>query len=104
VRDTFFEVRIAFEAQIAVEFGGRPVPDDYAVMLQVLVDEQWQTVFLVDNAHESHHCHRYTGAEKGPAEPFYEGPASHAIKNAVDYIDKHTEELIDDWRDRTEHG
>jgi hypothetical protein len=48
MRDAWYEVPLGLDLRIAVEFGGRPV-DDYAVMLQLLVGEEWKTVFLVDN-------------------------------------------------------
>ena len=106
MRDTFYEVQLDLDVRIAVEFGGRPV-DDYAVMLQIEEDDQWNTVFLVDSAHGTHHAHRYTGQVKGEPEPFFNGPGPQAIQYAVRHLRDNVDQVIEDWRLRTaeaDHG
>ncbi len=59
---------LSANARILVELDGRPM-EHYAVMLQLRIEGEWQTIRLLDNAHGDHDMHRYTGAEKQTAEP-----------------------------------
>jgi hypothetical protein len=52
--------------RILVRHGGRPMTR-YAAMLQTLRDGQWRTIRLIDNAHDTHHMHRYAGDFKRDA-------------------------------------
>ena len=63
---------LAADARVLVELEGRPL-ERYAVMLQLRIEDRWQTIRLLDNAHGNHDMHRYTGPEKQPAERFAEG-------------------------------
>src|SRR5260370_17272341 len=47
-----------------------PPPIEYAVMLETLIDDEWTTIALWDNADalDEHHEHRYTRSE-GKQEP-----------------------------------
>jgi len=49
-------------------------PVEYAILLQIRSADGWQTRIVADNSHadrhvDEHHCHRYFGGEKQPAEP-----------------------------------
>jgi hypothetical protein len=49
-------------------------PIEYAVLLQVRGPNGWETRIVADNSHadrhiDEHHCHRYLGGKKQPAEP-----------------------------------
>jgi hypothetical protein len=49
-------------------------PVEYAILLQVRGPKDWETRVVADNSHadrhvDEHHCHRYLGGEKQPAEP-----------------------------------
>ncbi len=41
--------------------------DRYAAMLQIFREGCWQTIRLIDNAHNEHHMHRYAGDIKRDA-------------------------------------
>jgi hypothetical protein len=49
-------------ARILVRHGGRPMVR-YAAMLQIFREGRWQTIRLIDNAHNEHHhaplCERH---------------------------------------------
>jgi hypothetical protein len=44
------------DARILVRVGGRPV-QEYAVMLQIQLEQQWRTIRLIDNHLDQHHMH-----------------------------------------------
>ena len=60
------------DARILVRHGGRPMVR-YAAMLQIFREERWQTIRLIDNAHNEHHMHRYAGDIKQDAVSFETG-------------------------------
>lgn len=70
---------LAKNARILVELEGRLL-EHYAVMLQLQVEGRWQTIRLLDCAHGDHDMHRYTGAEKQPAERFAEAPPTKLLR------------------------
>jgi hypothetical protein len=82
---------------VLVELAGRPL-ERYAVMLQLRVDGQWQTIRLLDNAHGDHDMHRYTGAKKQPAERFAEGAVTEVAPMAIRYLIDHWEAIAESWK------
>jgi hypothetical protein len=85
------------DARILIEFEGRPL-ERYAVMLQLRIDGRWQTIRLLDNAHGDHDMHRYTGAEKRPAERFAEGTVNEVAPMAIRYLIDHWEAIAESWK------
>jgi hypothetical protein len=102
-RDTFrrmtdpFIRPLAADARVLVELDGRPL-ERYAVMLQLRIEGRWQTIRLLDNAHDQHDMHRYTGAEKQPAERFAEGTVSEVAPMAIRYLIDHWEAIAESWK------
>jgi hypothetical protein len=88
---------LASDARVLVELGGRPLAR-YAVMLQLQIEGHWQTIRLLDNAHGSHDMHRYTGAEKQPAERFAEGSVNEVAPMAIRYLINHWEAIAESWK------
>lgn len=88
---------LADDARILIEFDGRPL-ERYAIMLQLRIEGDWQTVRLLDNAHGDHDMHRYTGSEKQPAERFAEGAVNEIAPQAIDYLIEHWKAIADSWR------
>jgi hypothetical protein len=85
------------DARILIEFEGRPL-ERYAIMLQLLIEDRWQTVRLFDNAHGDHDMHRYTGAEKQPAERFAEGAINEVAPQAINYLIDHWKAIAESWK------
>jgi hypothetical protein len=102
-RDTFrpmtdpFIRPLAADARVLVELDGRPL-EHYAVMLQLRIEGRWQTIRLFDNAHGDHDMHRYTEAEKQPAERFAEGTVSEVAPMAIRYLIDHWEAIAESWK------
>lgn len=48
---------LSANVRILVELDGRPM-EHYAVMLQLRIEGEWQTIRLLDNAHGDHDMHR----------------------------------------------
>lgn len=88
---------LAADARVLVDLEGRPVVK-YAVMLQLRIEGRWQTIRLLDNAHGDHDMHRYTGAEKQPAERFAEGSANEVAPIAIRYLIDHWEAIAESWK------
>jgi hypothetical protein len=88
---------LAADARILVDMEGRPM-ERYAIMLQLRIDGQWQTICLLDNAHGDHDMHRYTGTEKQPAELFEEGAAKDVAPKAIRYLIDHWEAIAESWK------
>jgi hypothetical protein len=88
---------LAADARLLVELEGRPLAH-YAVMLQLRIGGRWQTVRLLDNAHDHHDMHRYTGTEKQPAERFAEGPVSEVVPLTIRYLIDHWEAIARSWK------
>lgn len=88
---------LSANVRILVELDGRPM-EHYAVMLQLRIEGEWQTIRLLDNAHGDHDMHRYTGAEKQPAEPFEEGEAKEVAPKAIRYLTDHWEAIAESWK------
>lgn len=84
-------------ARILIELEGRPL-ERYAVMLQLQIAGRWQTIRLLDNAHGDHDMHRYTGAEKRPAERFAEGAVNAVAPEAIRYLIDHWEAIAESWK------
>lgn len=88
---------LSTDARILVDLEGRPMKR-YAVMLQLRIEGEWQTIRLLDNAHGDHDMHRYTGSEKQPAERFSEGSASEVAPKAIRYLLDHWEAIAESWK------
>lgn len=88
---------LAADARVLVELEGRPL-ERYVVMLQLRIGGRWQTIRLLDNAHGNHDMHRYTGAEKQPAERFAEGLANEVAPMAIRYLIDHWETIAESWK------
>lgn len=88
---------LSADARILVDLEGRPM-DSYAVMLQLRIEGQWQTVRLFDNAHGNHDMHRYTGFEKQPAERFSEGAPNEVAPEAIRHLIDHWEAIAESWK------
>jgi hypothetical protein len=88
---------LAGDARVLVELEGRPL-ERYAVMLQLWIEGRWQTIRLLDNAHGDHDMHRYTGAEKQPAERFTEGSVNEVAPMAIGYLIEHWEAVAESWK------
>ena len=89
--------RLSADARILVDLEGRPM-ERYAVMLQLRIKGNWQTIRLLDNAHGDHDMHRYTGSEKQPAERFSEGAVSEIAPQAIRYLIDHWEAIAESWK------
>jgi hypothetical protein len=83
-------------ARILVRHCGRPMTR-YAAMLQILREGQWRTIRLIDNAHDSHHMHRYTGNLKQDAVPFGVGDPRDVLPKAVAYLVRASGSIIESW-------
>jgi hypothetical protein len=88
---------LAPDARVLVDLEGRPL-ERYAVMLQMWIGGSWQTIRLLDNAHDHHDMHRYTGSEKQPAERFAEGSAKEVAPIAIRYLIDHWEAIAEAWK------
>lgn len=88
---------LSADARILVDLEGRPM-ERYAVMLQLRVEGNWQNIRLLDNAHGDHDMHRYTGAEKQPAERFSEGAVNEVVPQAIRYLIDHWEAIAESWK------
>jgi hypothetical protein len=88
---------LADDARVLVDLEGRPL-ERYAVMLQLRIEGRWQTIRLLDNAHGDHDMHRYTGAEKQPAEQFAEGTVNEVAPMAIRYLIDHWEAIAESWK------
>jgi hypothetical protein len=86
------------EARILAEGEGEPL-QRYAVMLQLRIDGRWQTIQLLDNAHDRHDLHRYTGSQKQVAEHFMDGPARAVMPQAIAYLASNWEQIARSWED-----
>ncbi len=85
------------DARILVRHGGRPVIR-YAAMLQILRDGRWCTIRLIDNAHDAHHMHRYTGDLKQDAVSFGAGDPRDVLPKAVAYLVRASGSIIGSWQ------
>lgn len=88
---------LAEDARILIEFEGRPL-ECYAIMLQLRIEDRWQTIRLFDNAHGHHDMHRYTGSEKQPAERFAEGSVNDVAPKAIRYLVDYWEAIAESWK------
>lgn len=88
---------LSADARLLVGLEGRPLAR-YAVMLQLRIEENWQTIRLIDNAHGNHDLHRYTGSEKQPAERFAEGVVNEVAPMAIRYLINHWEAIAESWK------
>ncbi len=70
----------------------------YAVMLQIRIDDRWQTIRLIDNAHGEHDMHRYTGSEKLAAERFADGYVREVVPMAIRYLITNWEAIAREWQ------
>lgn len=97
--DHEFEIPLSrADARILVRMGGRPV-QEYAVMLQVQLAEQWRTIRLVDNHLDQHHLHRYDGPSKQqPGEYFAVGEVRTVLPQAIRYLVETADSIIDSWK------
>lgn len=83
--------------RILVRHGGRPMTH-YAAMLQILHDGQWRTIRLIDNAHDTHHMHRYAGDLKRDAVSFGAGDPRDVLPKAVAYLIRASGSIIESWQ------
>ncbi len=88
---------LAADARVLVELEGHPL-ERYAVMLQLRIEGQWQTICLLDNAHDRHDLHRYTGMDKQPAERFAEGSVNKIVPMSIRYLIDHWEAIARSWK------
>jgi hypothetical protein len=58
---------------------------------------RWQTIRLIDNAHNEHHMHRYAGDVKQDAVSFETGDARDVLPKAVAYLVRASESIIESW-------
>ncbi|MGN6371975.1 MAG: hypothetical protein ACTHM1_03160 [Solirubrobacteraceae bacterium] len=84
-------------ARILVRHGGRPLTH-YAAMLQILRARRWQTIRLIDNAHDAHHMHRYTGHVKQEAVSFGVGDPHDVLPKAIAYLIRASDSIIESWQ------
>jgi hypothetical protein len=84
------------DVRILVRHGGRPMVR-YAAMLQIFREGRWQTIRLIDNAHNEHHMHRYTRDIKQDAVSFETGDARDVLPKAVAYLVRASESIIESW-------
>jgi hypothetical protein len=75
-------------------------PVEYAIMLQIRGARGWETRIVADNSHadrhvDEHHCHRYLGNEKQPAEPlpFNVLDTNDAMAKVIEWFGKNWSEL-----------
>jgi hypothetical protein len=92
-----FTRQLSPDARILVDLEGRPM-ERYAVMLQLRIEDKWQTIRLLDNAHGDHDMHRYTGSEKQPGERFSEGSPNEVAPKAIRYLIDHWEAIAESWK------
>ncbi len=71
--------------------------DRYAAMLQIFRDRRWQTIRLIDNAHNEHHMHRYAEDIKQDAVSFETGDTRDVLPKAVAYLIRASESIIESW-------
>jgi hypothetical protein len=83
--------------RILVRHGGRPMTR-YAAMLQIVRNGQWHTIRLIDNAHNAHHMHRYTGDLKQDAVPFGAGDPREVLPKAIAYLVRASSSIIESWQ------
>jgi hypothetical protein len=76
-------------------------PIEYAILLQVRSPRGWTTRIVADNSHadrhvDEHHCHRYRGGEKQPAEPlpFQVANTNDAMAKVISWLAENWTELI----------
>lgn len=80
-------------------------PVEYALLLQRWETTGWKTVIVADNSHKEghkeegigeHHCHRYFGDEKQPAEslPFQVTDTNDAMAKVMQWFKAEWRELI----------
>ena len=84
-------------ARILVRHGGRPVAR-YAAVLQIMWDGEWHTIRLIDNAHDTHHMHRYAGDIKQDAVSFGSGDPRDVLPKAVAYLVRASRSIIESWQ------
>ncbi len=72
----------------------------FAVLLQFQTGGGWQNVVLYDCSHSGKNDrHRYSrGGEKGEPEPFHQGTAAQAFRDAVELIRNDYERMIEQWQ------
>lgn len=85
------------DVRILVRHGGRPMTS-YAAILQIFRGGRWLTIRLIDNAHDTHHMHRYAGDRKLDAVSFGAGDARDVLPKAVAYLVRASESIIQSWR------
>jgi Ser/Thr protein kinase RdoA (MazF antagonist) len=85
------------DGRILVRHAGRPVAH-YAAMLQVLRAGRWHTIRLIDNVHDKHHMHRYTGSVKQDAVSFEVGDPRDVLPKAVAYLVRASNSIIESWK------
>jgi hypothetical protein len=96
-----FDLWLDQDVRILVEREGQPL-SQYAVMLQVLRNEDWQTIRLFDNAHGQHDMHRYVLDEKQPPERFHNGTAREALPAAILHLKEHWQAIVEGWEHEEE--
>jgi hypothetical protein len=92
-----WEQAVNATTRVRVVADGVPV-HTYAAVLEVLVDERWTAVRLIDNAHGRHEMHKYTGKEKQVAEPFMDGDVRDVMPKAIAFLQEHSEGIVRTWK------
>lgn len=98
-RESVHPIPGAEDAQIVYRrSSARPV--EYAILLQIHGAKGWETRMVADNSHadrhvDEHHCHRYLGGKKLPADPlpFDASDTNDAMAKIIDWFTENWREL-----------
>ena len=91
---------IDLSTRVLVRMEGRPT-HSYAVMLQVRRHRRWLKIRLIDNAHGTHHIHKFDGTTKLGAVPFAAGSTAEVVPEAIGYMLKASRSIIEAWESTT---
>jgi hypothetical protein len=71
---------------------------DYAIVLLVELDGEFETIRLYDGAHGENELHRYTReGDKQPAEIFDRGTLAQGMRAAIEEIERGYQTMIESW-------
>jgi hypothetical protein len=74
---------------------------DYAIVLLIELDGEFETIRLYDGAHGENELHRYTReGDKQPAEIFHRGTLSQGMRAAIEEIERGYQTMIESWHRR----
>ena len=104
MRDWPREIFIELDLTVRLRYcrSDHPPPIEYAVMLEALIDGEWTTIALWDNADalDEHHEHRYTQSE-GKQEPamLEFGTTNEAMAAAIRKAATDWQIILKDWHE-----